>query len=162
MTKLGFAPTVCEFVNKVSSFNQVLAIGEFGKPIIRLVNAEAESDQETANAVTSIIIDTLHDSPVRLIKFNPVLDLVVSTDESGMIEVWDPETHSMPEEGDTRLGYELMSGTDLFDLASKETYALSMELTSDGKLLAILGRDQKLRVFSFRTGKLLRLFDETF
>ena len=67
--------------------------------------------------MTSIIIDTLHDSPVRLIKFNPALDLVVSTDESGMIEVWDPETHSMPEEGDMRLGYELMSGTDLFDLA---------------------------------------------
>ena len=36
-----------------------------------------------------------------------------------------------------------------------------MELTTDGKLLAIMGRDLKIRVFSFKTGKLLRLIDET-
>ena len=40
MAKLGFIPTVCEFVNKVSSFSPLLAIGEQGKPIIRIVNAE--------------------------------------------------------------------------------------------------------------------------
>jgi hypothetical protein len=26
-------------------------------------------------------------------KFNPVLDLVVSTDDEGIIEIWDPETY---------------------------------------------------------------------
>ena len=91
--------------------------------------------------MASIVLDALHDAPVRLIKYNPAFDLVVSTDQSGMIEVWDPETHCMPEGGDSRLGYELMSETNFFDLASKQTYALAMELTSDGKLLAILGRD---------------------
>ena len=55
--------------------------------------------------MASIVLDALHDAPVRLIKYNPAFDLVVSTDQSGMIEVWDPETHSMPEGGDSRLGY---------------------------------------------------------
>ena len=80
MTKLGFVPTVCEFVNKVSSFSQVLAIGELGKPVIRLVNAEAEAGEDSGNAVASIVLDALHDAPVRLIKYNPAFDLVVSTD----------------------------------------------------------------------------------
>ena len=45
MVKLGFVPTVCEFVHKVSSFSPVLAIGEQGQPVIRLVNAASESEQ---------------------------------------------------------------------------------------------------------------------
>ena len=60
----------------------------------------------------------LHDSPVRLIKYNSHLDLVVSSDQSGMIEIWDPESLEMPE-GDGRLGFDMMSDTDYFDLASK-------------------------------------------
>ena len=57
-----------------------------------------------------------------------------------MIEIWDPESHEMPD-GDGRLGFDMMSDTDYFDLASKETYALAMEISNDGKLLAIFGRD---------------------
>ena len=55
-----------------------------------------------------------------------------------------------------------MSDTDYFDLNTKETYALAMEFSKDGKLLAIYGRDLKIRVFNFKTGILLRLIDETF
>ena len=116
MTKLGFAPSVCEFVNKTSSFSQVLAIAEHGKPVIRLVNSEAEAGQDSSKAVESIVLDALHGSPVRLIKFNPAFELVVSTDQEGMIEVWDPETHAFPED-DGRLAYELISETNFFDLA---------------------------------------------
>ena len=36
-----------------------------------------------------------------------------------------------------------------------------MEISNDGKLLAIYGRDQKIRVYNFKTGKLLVKFDET-
>ena len=42
MAKLDFIPTVCEFVNKASSFSPILAIGEQDQSIIRLVNAEQE------------------------------------------------------------------------------------------------------------------------
>jgi hypothetical protein len=34
----------------------------------------------------------MHDFILRAIKFNHVLDLVFSTDDNGIIEVWDPET----------------------------------------------------------------------
>jgi len=47
--------------------------------------------------VSSTVLRGLHDSQVRLIKFNKELDLVVSTDQTGNIEIWDPETHEMPD-----------------------------------------------------------------
>ena len=83
-----------------------------------------------------------------------------------MIEIWDPESHEMPE-GDGRLTFDLMSDTDYFELNAnslfaKETYALAMQFSNDGKLLAIFARDQKIRIFNFNNGKLLRLLDETF
>ena len=52
--------------------------------------------------------------------------MVVSTDQSGSIEIWDPETYQMPEEGTSKLKFELMSETDLYDLVTSETFALSM------------------------------------
>ena len=138
MAKLGFIPTVCEFVNKVSSFSPLLAIGEQGQPTIRIINAEQVP--EGANTVVTTNLEDIHDAPVRLIKFNRHLNLVVSTDQAGYIEIWDPESHEMPE-SDGRLGFDLMSDTDYLDLTAKETYALAMELSSDGKLLVIYGKD---------------------
>ena len=104
----------------------------------------------------------LHESPVRLMKFNPVHNLVVSTDMSGSIEIWDPETHEMPEmDTDGRLKFELMSETDYYDLAINETCAVALTFSQNGKYLAIYGKDSVIRVFDFCRGKIVRRFDES-
>lgn len=59
-----------------------------------------------------------------MIKFNYVLDLVMSTDDNGLIEFWDPETFDFPSDG-KRLTYELPSETDYFDLTKNKTCALA-------------------------------------
>jgi len=74
-----------------------------------------------------------------------------------VIEVWDPEDFSMPD----NLGYETLTETDLFDLVEKKTWALAMEFSRDGSKLAIYGRDRKLRLFNVYSGKLMKVFDET-
>ena len=77
MAKIDFVPTICEFVDNVSSFSPILAIGEQGEPTIRIVNVEqVPADGAT---ITSEAIKDLHDTPVRLIKYNPHLNLAVST-----------------------------------------------------------------------------------
>ena len=97
-----------------------------------------------------------------MIKFNQKLGLVVSTDQEGNIEIWDPELHEMPEDTRERgLRFELMSETDYYALAQAETYALSMEFSPDWELLAIYCKDCKIRVFNFRSGKLIRTIDES-
>jgi peptidylprolyl isomerase domain and WD repeat-containing protein 1 len=99
---------------------------------------------------------TLHETPVRLIKFNPVLNLVVSTDQSGVIEVWDPDTLELPEDG--RLAFEVLSDTDYCELVLKKTFALAIEFTHDGRTMAVLCRDRRIRIFDFTTGKLTKTY----
>ena len=78
MAKLDFVPSVCEFVDDVSSFSPILAIGEQNEPTIRIVNVEQVPEDGTT--ITSKKIEDLHDTPVRLIKYNSQLNLAVSTD----------------------------------------------------------------------------------
>ena len=107
-------------------------------------------------------MEDLHESPVRCIKFNPVYGLVVSTDVSANIEIWDPDTHEMPDpETDKRLRFELMSDTDYYDLAINQTYPVAIAFSNDGTRLAVYGQDSIIRVFHFSTGKIIRRFDET-
>jgi len=40
MAKLDFVPSICEFVDDVTSFSPILAIGEQNEPTIRIVNVE--------------------------------------------------------------------------------------------------------------------------
>ena len=48
---------------------------------------------ESADGQIAKIIKDMHYSPIRTIKFNHYLDLVISSDDSGMIEIWDPESY---------------------------------------------------------------------
>lgn len=89
----------------------------------------------------------------------PELDLVVSSDDSGMIEVWDPETYEFPSDN-KRLQYELITSTDFLELAKVKTFALSMSISNSGDLIAVYARDRKIRIFNVVTGKLLKTIEE--
>jgi peptidylprolyl isomerase domain and WD repeat-containing protein 1 len=88
------------------------------------------------------------------------LDLVVSSDDSGMIEIWDPETYEFPSTDFKKLKYELITDTDFLELAKAKTFALSMAVSNNGEILAIYARDRKVRIFNIITGKLLRTVDD--
>ena len=57
------------------------------EPIIHIIKAESSEGQ------TVKVIKDLHFSQIRTLKFISQLDMVVSTDEQGMIEFWDSETY---------------------------------------------------------------------
>ncbi len=44
------------------------------------------------------VIRDLHFNPIRQIKFCSKLDLVMSTDDCGIVEIWDPQTYEFPED----------------------------------------------------------------
>lgn len=102
----------------------------------------------------------MHSAPIRLLKFNANLDLVISADDKGVIEIWDPETFDFPSD-EKRLLFELMSETDYYELPKNKTCGLSCAFNSKGNLLAIFCRDRKIRIFNFRTGKLIKVYNET-
>ena len=124
---MEFTPSVCEFINKTTSLSPLLAIADAALPKIWIVNSE-QSQSEKKTAVVAEM--TCHETPVRLIRFNQVYNTVVSTDQSGVIEVWDPDTLELPE--DCRLNFEVLSDTDYCELVLKKTFAMAIEFSRDG------------------------------
>ena len=59
------------------------------EPVIYILKAESAEGQ------TLKVLKSLHSSPIRILKFNNNLDLVMSSDENGILEFWDPETYGM-------------------------------------------------------------------
>lgn len=50
---------------------------------------------------------------------------------------------------------------DLYEFAKNKTIVSGLAFSPDGKRFATLSTDRKVRVFTFLTGKLIRVFDET-
>lgn len=105
------------------------------------------------------VLKDLHFSSIRTLKFLPELDLVLSSDDSGMIEVWDPETYEFPTDN-KRLQYELITSTDFLELAKAKTFALSIAVSNSGDFIVVYARDRKIRIFNVLTGKLLKTIEE--
>lgn len=57
--------------------------------------------------------------------------------------------------------FSLKSDSDLYALAKAKTKALSIEVSPDGRRFAVCCLDCRVRVFDFRTGKMLRCYDES-
>ena len=151
LIKLKFAPDLCEYIHKSSSFSSILAISQHNQPIIHLIKSETPEGQ-----VLKTIKD-MHFGVISSIKFVGELGVVISTDTKGMVEVWDPETLEIG----VGLGYELVSETDFMQLAKNRTYALSCAVSNSGELVAMYCRDRKIRIFNVRTGKLIRMTDDS-
>eukprot|EP00347_Sterkiella_histriomuscorum_P006628 403352043 len=154
MVKVKFIPDVCEFIHKKSSFSAIIAVAEFNQPKIHIIKAESADGQ-----VLKILKD-IHFSPIRCMKFCSELDLVISTDESGVIEYWDPETFEFPQDN-RKVTFELVSDTGLLELVKNKTCALSMALSNDGQKVVLYCKDRKIRLFRIGDGKLLKTFDES-
>jgi peptidylprolyl isomerase domain and WD repeat-containing protein 1 len=57
--------------------------------------------------------------------------------------------------------FSLKSDSDLYALAKAKTRALSLEVSPDGRRFVACCLDGRVRVFDFRSGKLLRCYDES-
>ena len=105
------------------------------------------------------MIDKLHHHPVHLIKFNPVYEIVVSADKIGMLEYWTGSRHdyTFPR----NVSFDSKLDTDLFEFAKEKTTVLAVEFSLNGKLMATLSKDRKIRMFDFLSGKITQTIDES-
>nr|CAD7198219.1 unnamed protein product [Timema douglasi] len=90
---------------------------------------------------------------------NPVFEVAVSVDQAGILEYWaGPKLkYSFPK----CVTFDSKLDTDLFEFAKAKTFPTGLCFSPDGKRFATLSADRKVRVFTFLTGKLNRVFDET-
>lgn len=102
--------------------------------------------------------DSLHRKPVHAMAYNSVYDCVISADESGMLEYWQPSgSYEKPESV-----FEMKSTTSLFEFKKAKSRPASITISPSGTQFATFSfPDRKVRVFDFASGKLHRTYDES-
>lgn len=100
----------------------------------------------------------LHRKPVHLMAYNNAYDCVVSADESGMIEYWQPSgSYEKP-----HYVFDMKSNTSLFEFKKAKSVPCSVVVSPTGNQFATFSfPDRKVRVFDFASGKLYRTYDES-
>ena len=104
------------------------------------------------------ILSSVHRSPVILMAFNNAYDCVISADEAGMIEYWQPHgSYDKPNNV-----FEFKTSTNLFEFKKSKSTPSSISISPSGSQFATFSfPDRKVRIFDFPTGKLYRTYEES-
>ena len=103
-------------------------------------------------------LTNLHRADVVSMAYNAAFDCVISADDSGMIEYWQPrEPFEKPENV-----FEMKSKTNLFDFKKAKSAPCCITISPSGHQFATFSfPDRKVRLFDFVSGKLHRSYDES-
>lgn len=151
MIRLPYIPGAIEWVYNQGDVKASLAISDRNSSFVHIYDARSGSNDP-------IISKEIHMGPIKVMKFNPVYDTVISADTKGIIEYWNPTTLQFPED---EVSFKVRSDTNLFEIVKCKTSVSSIEVSPDGKQFSITSPDRRIRVFWFRTGKLRRVYDES-
>ncbi|KAK0656411.1 hypothetical protein B0T16DRAFT_314563 [Cercophora newfieldiana] len=150
--QLDYVPRCVCWVHKKGSSLPLLAVSEDATPKIHLYDGRGES-QDPVHTLKS-----LHRSPVSIMAYNGNYDCVISADDGGMLEYWQPSgAYEKPENV-----FKLKSATNLFEFKKAKSVPTSLTLSPDGSRFAVISYpDRKIRVFDFPSAKLQRTYDES-
>ncbi|KAF3044650.1 hypothetical protein E8E12_007340 [Didymella heteroderae] len=152
MLSLDYSPrAVCWVHGRGASFPQ-LAVSSEDNSWIRIYDGRGE------NLEPLHVLKTIHRAPVSLMAYNNAYDCVVSVDNGGMVEYWQPSgSFSKPNNVFT-----MKSSTNLFDFKKAKCVPSSLTISPTGHQFATLSfPDRKIRIFDFPTAKLHRSYDES-
>ncbi|KAJ4380032.1 Peptidyl-prolyl cis-trans isomerase cyp15 [Didymella sp. IMI 355093] len=152
MLTLDYSPrAVCWVHGRGASFPQ-LAVSSEDNSWIRIYDGRGD------NLEPLHVLKTIHRAPVSLMAYNNAYDCVVSVDNGGMVEYWQPSgSFSKPDNVFT-----MKSSTNLFDFKKAKCVPSSLTISPAGHQFATLSfPDRKIRIFDFPTAKLHRSYDES-
>lgn len=139
MFRFGFEPECCEWIHRSGDALQALAVAEKNTTKIHIYDGKGAS--------TPIhTVERVHMKPVTVMKYNPVFDVMLSSDEGGMLEYWSGpkgDYASFPK----NVKFDSKLDTDLFEFAKNKTYPLNIDVSPDGKQFVVFAEDKKIRVF---------------
>ncbi|CAE6415765.1 unnamed protein product [Rhizoctonia solani] len=107
-------------------------------------------------------ISSLHRAPVHLMTYTDDFDTVVSADESGFVEYWQPREPYEPPK-DVPGMWEFKSSTDLYEFKKTKSIPTSLTFSPNSSHFVTLSSstDRQVRIFNTLTGKMTRRYDES-
>ncbi|EIW81070.1 hypothetical protein CONPUDRAFT_165295 [Coniophora puteana RWD-64-598 SS2] len=152
--KLGYTPLACCWVHRRGQAQGLLAISEQGTGIIRIYDGRGDDKP-------IMVVDKLHRSPVHVMTYSDRFDCVISADENGFIEYWQPtEPFELPKNVPGLWSFK--SSTDLYEFKKAKSIPTCITLSPDSTSFVTSSLpDRQIRIFSFLTGKLTRKYDES-
>ncbi|XP_019056376.1 PREDICTED: peptidyl-prolyl cis-trans isomerase CYP71 isoform X2 [Tarenaya hassleriana] len=151
MIRLPYIPGAVEWVYKQGDVKAKLAVSDRNSAVVHIYDARSGSNDPIASR-------EVHLEPIKVMKYNPVFNTVISADTKGIIEYWSPVTLQFPE---SEVNFKLKSDTNLFEILKCKTTVSAIEVSPDGRQFSVTSPDRRIRVFWFRTGKLRRVYDES-
>lgn len=150
--QLDYVPACVCWVHRKGAPLPILAVSEEEKPVIHLYDGRGQQEKPFHT------ISGLHRSPVGIMAFNDRFDCVVSADDGGMVEYWQPSgSYGKPESV-----FKYKSATNLFEFKKAKAVPTSLALSPDGsRFVTVSFPDRKIRIFDFASGKLQRTYDES-
>lgn len=103
--KLSVPPVSVCYLKKSGVDLQIIAVSNNQNGDILLYEDDPEPKNEP-------LVVKVHNSPVKIIKFNVKFGVVISSDINGYIEYWDPNSLDMPKD---KIDFKSKFGTDLFE-----------------------------------------------
>lgn len=158
MFSLEFEPKCVEWINHEATGGENLIISDSKSPKIYTFDAKQSTNQPKN------IIDNIHKAIVSRMRLNYSHNLVVSIDLNGIVKYWRARNGSYdcikhpnatPEQ-DTVI-HEFIPDPK----AAKRNYVHHVSFSKDGDYMAITASDRKIRVYKFKSGKLVRVYDES-
>lgn len=135
MVKLDYTPSVVCWVHKHGAATPLVACSDKMDGAIRIYKADGASDQPTKTL-------NIHYAPVTAIEYNPVFDVTISSDESGMLEYWGGVDIDF--DFPKNVNFEYKTDTDLYELAKCKAQPLHLSVSPDGRLFVVGASDRKV------------------
>ncbi|KZT09132.1 peptidyl-prolyl cis-trans isomerase [Laetiporus sulphureus 93-53] len=154
MIKFGYTPHACCWVHRRGQAQGLLAVSERDSGTIRLYDGRG-------NGQPLETIDKLHRFPVHIMTFSDRYDTVVSADEGGFVEYWNPiEPFELPK--NVHGLWTFKNATDLYEFKKSKSTPTCVTLSPDSSSFITFSLpDRQIRIFSFLSGKLTRKYDES-
>ena len=143
MLKLDFIPSCVTWIHKPGDAINELAVAEENSPIIRVYDGKGSTDPLKTLKI--------HMKPVLVMTYCHKFDIVISSDQGGMVEYWSGsgQDYNFPKQAN----FQSKLDTDLYEFAKNKTFPLNMTVSPDGGLVVMMGDDRKIRMFRLLTGK---------
>ncbi|KAG8696519.1 hypothetical protein FRC09_008415 [Ceratobasidium sp. 395] len=152
---MDYTPKTACWVHRRGQAQALLAVSDEKSSTIRIYDGRGDGTPLQT-------IPNLHRSPVHLMTYTDHFDTVVSADESGFVEYWQPREPYEPPK-DVPGMWEFKSSTDLYEFKKTKSVPTSLTFSPNSSHFVTLSSstDRQVRIFNTLTGKMTRRYDES-